>query len=161
MSVWHHLTSYKKITAPLIQETDPQDFCCAIDERGPALCCWRLAFLVLGRVLRLLCDLAELGLMVAGLGMKQHGAPCRLEPHHFPGGPPAAWTSHKVPSAHGLPPAVISHWQLVRWCLPWRATGRNLTAGLASSPSCTLSGAVCAAHANPGRLKPPTGWLLS
>lgn len=78
MSVWHHLTSYKKITAPLIQETDPQDFCCAVDEGGPALCCWRLALPVLGRVHRLLCDLAELGLTMAGLGMKQHGVCCCL-----------------------------------------------------------------------------------
>lgn len=54
MSVWHHLTSYKKITAPLIQETDPQDFWCAIDQGGLALCCWRLPLPVTGQSTRAL-----------------------------------------------------------------------------------------------------------
>lgn len=39
MSIWHHLTSYKKITAPLIQEADPQGFGCSLDEGGLALQC--------------------------------------------------------------------------------------------------------------------------
>jgi len=48
MSIWHHLTSYKKITAPLIQEADPQGFWCSLDEGGLALHCWSLSLPVTG-----------------------------------------------------------------------------------------------------------------
>lgn len=49
MSIWHHLTSYKKITAPLIQEADPQGFWCSLDEGGLALHCWSLSLPVTGQ----------------------------------------------------------------------------------------------------------------
>lgn len=48
MSIWHHLTSYKKITAPLIQEADPQGFWCSLEEGGVVLHCWSLSLSVRG-----------------------------------------------------------------------------------------------------------------
>lgn len=172
MSVWHHLTSYKKITAPLIQETDPQDFWCAVDQGGLALYCWRLSLPVAGQSTR---ALAWSGGVVSHCGQAGHKAVwCQLclgaapllgtAAKHCGSSQPepttAASTGQKWSSAPTGPLAVLGHqwWgDHPLWCLPTMGSGNE--PGYGVTPFCPCAGFSVerAAHANLWRLKASIG----